>query len=150
VRELRTTHDATVDAAYIYLVPHIEAGQVISSTLPKLETPMASVITDLDADGRVLGVELLGVSNLLSSARLASVSLTGARFTYDAAADVAQVDFEPVVEPETVCDAPLIDMTARLLVGFGADGTIVRLAFPDASSLLPASILSDATAGPGC
>jgi len=62
---LRMTYDPETDAAYIYVTDPIEDGGVASSTVLDHYTPNASVIVTFDENDRLLGIEFLGVSNLL-------------------------------------------------------------------------------------
>ena len=150
MRDLRATYDSVADASYIYLVPHTGPGLVSSSAVLELDASMSAVIVDLDVHGRIVGIEMLDVSSLVSPKRLGSESLVGACLSYDAAADVARVDLDPAVEPASVRDVALIDTEAHLRVGFDAAGTIVRFEFPDASSILPTSVMTDVDCASGC
>ena len=59
------THDPEADAAYIYIADPIAPGGVAQSRILDHHTPGASVTLDFDADNRLLGIELLGVSRLV-------------------------------------------------------------------------------------
>ena len=62
---MRLTYDASVDAAYIYIVDHIGAGAV-RETLPCEPAGCKSVFNlDFDASGRLLGIEVLGARAIL-------------------------------------------------------------------------------------
>ena len=61
------TYDPEADAAYLYITDPIEAGASVSNSTLRREMESASVIADFDRDGRLLGIELLGVSRLLRS-----------------------------------------------------------------------------------
>lgn len=60
------TYDADADAAYIYVTDPIAPGEAVRQAILD-DTPLMSVIVDFDADDRLLGIELLGVSRLLRS-----------------------------------------------------------------------------------
>lgn len=62
---MRLTHDAEADAAYVYLVDEISRGEVASSHVGDIPMDRAALTVDLDADGRVLGIEVLGASRVL-------------------------------------------------------------------------------------
>jgi len=67
---MRTTFDAEADAAYIYLVPEIEPGRSVR-TLEVPDVNGGMVVLDLDAEGILLGVEVIGARNLLDPMLLA-------------------------------------------------------------------------------
>ena len=61
------TYDAAADAAYVY-VTKIGKGEVADSVPIEDEDddfPGGELIVDLDKDGRILGIEVLGASRLL-------------------------------------------------------------------------------------
>jgi uncharacterized protein YuzE len=62
---LRVTYDAEANAAYIYLVEDIEPGGV-AKVVPFDPSDGVMVNLDLDVDGRILGLEVLGARSLLS------------------------------------------------------------------------------------
>jgi len=62
---MRLTHDAEADADYVYMVEEIDRGEVTSSRVAAIRFENASLLVDLDADGRVLGIEVLGASRVL-------------------------------------------------------------------------------------
>lgn len=62
---MRVTHDSEADAAYVYLVDQIARGEVASTRVSGIELANASLTVDFDADGRVLGIEILGASRVL-------------------------------------------------------------------------------------
>jgi uncharacterized protein YuzE len=63
-KALRITCDAEADAAYIYLRP-IAAGGV-AQTIPVDVSPLnGSVNLDVDSNGRIIGIEIIGASALL-------------------------------------------------------------------------------------
>lgn len=67
---LRVTYDDVADAAYIYLVPEIEPGGVARSVFAAGGSGPWTVVLDLDPDGRIIGVEVLGAKNALPAALL--------------------------------------------------------------------------------
>ncbi|AJW77892.1 DUF2283 domain-containing protein [Clavibacter michiganensis] len=69
---MRVTYDAAADAAYIELTGPIAAGGV-ASQIHSLITPggRGEVALDFDADGRLLGIEVLHASAVLPAAVLA-------------------------------------------------------------------------------
>jgi uncharacterized protein YuzE len=67
---VKLTYDADVDAAYVYLVDAITAGAVTETRLAMLEFDRASIAFDFDADGKILGLEILGASRVLTKETL--------------------------------------------------------------------------------
>jgi len=65
MRAVRLTHDAEADAAYVYLVDEIDRGEVASSRVADIPLDRAALTVDFDANGRVLGIEVLGASRIL-------------------------------------------------------------------------------------
>jgi uncharacterized protein YuzE len=59
------THDCEANAAYIYLVEEIDRGEVARSCVADVAMDNAAITVDLDAEGRVLGIEVLGASQAL-------------------------------------------------------------------------------------
>jgi uncharacterized protein YuzE len=74
---VKLTYDVDADAAFIYLVDSIEAGQVAESQMCDLEIREGAVILALDANGHLLGIEILGASRLLSAEVLATARTSG-------------------------------------------------------------------------
>lgn len=62
---MRLTHDEEADAAYVYLVDEIARGEVAASRVAAIPLENASLTVDFDANGRVLGIEVLGASRVL-------------------------------------------------------------------------------------
>lgn len=71
---MRITYDADADAAFVYLVDVIDAGQVTQSPMCDLEIREGAVILALDTEQHLLGIEILGASRLLSAETLAAAS----------------------------------------------------------------------------
>lgn len=66
--------DTTVDAAYIRIEPTIAGGASVENVI--IERPNGTIVLDLDADGHLVGVEVLGASAPLSDtvrARLTNI-----------------------------------------------------------------------------
>lgn len=59
------THDSEADAAYIYLVEEIARGEVARSSVANIAMDAAAITIDFGADGRVLGIAVLGASRVL-------------------------------------------------------------------------------------
>lgn len=74
---MRLTYDPDADAAFVVLVDEIPPGGAPRSHMCDLEVREGAVILLLDADGRLLGLELLGASRLLPPAVLASAAGSG-------------------------------------------------------------------------
>jgi uncharacterized protein YuzE len=64
-RSMRLTYDSEVDAAYLYLAEDIGAGEAKTQIPVDDDRLNGTVVLDLDWDGRVLGIEILGASLLL-------------------------------------------------------------------------------------
>lgn len=62
---MRMTHDAEADAAYIYLVDQVSRGEVAYSRVANIPLDRAALTIDFDEGGRVLGIEVLGASQVL-------------------------------------------------------------------------------------
>jgi len=69
---LRVTYDAEANAAYIYFVQDIESGGV-AKVVPFDPSDGVMVNLDLDADGRILGLEVLAARTLLSPKLLSEI-----------------------------------------------------------------------------
>ncbi|MCJ1697557.1 DUF2283 domain-containing protein [Rathayibacter caricis] len=65
---MRITYDPTADAAYIMITDRIADGSAVQQ-LDSIATPggLGEVILDFDADGRLLGVEILNARDVLPS-----------------------------------------------------------------------------------
>jgi uncharacterized protein YuzE len=75
---MRVTYDPTVDAAYVELAGPLADGQV-ATTIHSIATPgdRGEVALDFDADGRLLGIEVLHASAVLPAAVLADAVRLG-------------------------------------------------------------------------
>lgn len=75
---VRLTYDAEADVAYLALGSDAEAGDV-SRTVPVDvgDEPGIDVTLDLDANGRLVGVEVLGASTRLAPDVMASARRLG-------------------------------------------------------------------------
>ena len=67
---VRITYDRVADAAYVYLVDRITPGSVTRTSVPDMQFKSAAVTIDFDEDSRMLGIEILGASRLLTSETL--------------------------------------------------------------------------------
>ena len=68
------TLDASVDAAYLP-VESATAGRSTENIV--IERDGGTIILDMDAEGRLLGIEILGASRLLSATALAGLHRIG-------------------------------------------------------------------------
>ncbi|MBB6174664.1 uncharacterized protein YuzE [Nocardiopsis mwathae] len=75
---MNITYDADADAAYISVVDTIADGEAASQehSIPTPH-PEGEIILDFDAEGHLLGIEVLGASRVLSTAVLAGAETTG-------------------------------------------------------------------------
>lgn len=62
---MQATYSRDADAAYIYLGPVIEAGQSARQVILDDDELKRDLILDLDEDGRLLGIEVLGARGFL-------------------------------------------------------------------------------------
>ena len=67
---MRVTYDAEVDAAYISLKP-IAAGESKRQVPVRAEGVPGDIVLDVDGDGRLIGIEILGAASSLPSELLA-------------------------------------------------------------------------------
>lgn len=70
--DLDSRYDREADAGYVAFDP-IAAGEAVRQVVvdaPGLDGVTRAVILDFDADDRLLGIELLGVSDLVARPRL--------------------------------------------------------------------------------
>ena len=68
---MRITYDNEVDAAYVYIEDHIPAGAAVTTHVCDTDLAAGSIHLDLDSDGRLLGIEILGASRVLPKKALA-------------------------------------------------------------------------------
>ncbi|MFT7767042.1 DUF2283 domain-containing protein [Clavibacter tessellarius] len=75
---MRVTYDAVADAAYIALAGPVGDGEA-ATQIHSITTPgdRGEVALDFDADGRLLGVEVLHASAVLPAAVLAEAERIG-------------------------------------------------------------------------
>jgi uncharacterized protein YuzE len=74
---VKVTYDAASDAAYIYFVDRIDAGEVAKTYPCDPREVNGEINLDFDAKGRLLGIEVLDASHYLSE----SLLRTGAQDT---------------------------------------------------------------------
>ena len=74
---MRLTYDGVADAAYIHLADFARAGEVAHTAAAMLELDRAFVSFDVDAHGRVLGIEILGASRVLRAEALRAAEQIG-------------------------------------------------------------------------
>ena len=63
---MRVRYDPVADAAYIYLVPAIQRGGVAYSRVPDVSMTDGHVAFDFDDGGLLLGIEIVGVSQIVA------------------------------------------------------------------------------------
>ncbi len=71
--ERRSTIDHVADAAYFPIAPSISAGEVVENVV--IERAQGTIVLDFDAEGRLLGVEVLGAAALLTPASIADAEM---------------------------------------------------------------------------
>ncbi|GAB3874500.1 hypothetical protein GCM10029964_016570 [Kibdelosporangium lantanae] len=62
---MRITFDPEADAAYVEFVADVRDGEAVTQIVVEDSRIRGEVVLDLDVDGRLLGVEILGVSDVL-------------------------------------------------------------------------------------
>jgi uncharacterized protein YuzE len=67
---MNLTYDGDADAAYVYLVNSIGPGEVAQTRAAMLDFDRAFITFDFDANGKILGLEILGASRILSEQTL--------------------------------------------------------------------------------
>lgn len=67
---MRITYDASADAAHIYLQVALEPGEVARTEPCDVDIKEGAVILEFDTRGRLIGIEILGASRLLSAETL--------------------------------------------------------------------------------
>jgi uncharacterized protein YuzE len=68
---MRMTYDGHADAAYFAIEDDIADGSAVENVV--IERPgRGDIVLDFDADGRLLGVEVIGASGLLRPAAIAA------------------------------------------------------------------------------
>lgn len=71
--ERRFTVDHSSDAAYLPVAPTIGAGESVENVL--IERDQGTIVLDFDVQGRLLGVEILGATGLLTPATIADADV---------------------------------------------------------------------------
>ena len=69
---MEITFDPEADASYVRIVDHIGNGEAVAQIVVEDDRLRGWVVLDLDENGFLLGVEVLGASDLLRPATLAS------------------------------------------------------------------------------
>jgi len=68
---MRISYDAEVDASYIRVVDPIDPGEAVTQVVVVHDSAKAEFILDFDAEGSVLGIEVLGARSGLQTKTLA-------------------------------------------------------------------------------
>ncbi len=71
---MRLTYDAAADAAYVYLVDSIVPGGVAHTAASMLDLDQAFIAFDFDSRGKLLGIEILGASRVLTGETLSTAN----------------------------------------------------------------------------
>jgi len=71
---LRATYDKAADAAYVYFVDDSKRRAVSRTVVCDLETEGSAINLDLDSEGILLGIEIMGASRVLPSEVIADAS----------------------------------------------------------------------------
>ena len=67
---MRFTYDEIADAMYIYLVDPIAPGQAVDTLPLETERGHKEMFIDVDANGKILGIEIQGASRVLGAGAL--------------------------------------------------------------------------------
>ena len=67
---MKVTYDSAIDAAYIYFVDSIAAGEVAKTYPCDPREVNGQINLDFDSKGRLLGIEVLDASHYLSQSFL--------------------------------------------------------------------------------
>ncbi|WP_169988253.1 MULTISPECIES: DUF2283 domain-containing protein [unclassified Microbispora] len=62
---MRVDHDRENNVAYIYLVDEIGEGEAVTQIEVEDDELRGEIVLDLDREGRLLGIEVLGASRIL-------------------------------------------------------------------------------------
>lgn len=76
---MRGTYDPNVDAAYIYLADEIREGQVAKTVPLDPGAIHGEINLDFDADGRLIGIEVIDASRLLPRELITGLDVLGTR-----------------------------------------------------------------------
>jgi len=74
---MHITYDRENDTAYVYLVAHIADGAAVRQVVVDGIGADADVILDVDAAGRLLGIEVIGARGALPAELLEQSSSAG-------------------------------------------------------------------------
>lgn len=70
---MRMTYDSDADAAYLAIEDDIADGSAVENVV--IERPgRGDIVLDFDADGRLLGVEVIGATGLLRPTAVAAAT----------------------------------------------------------------------------
>ncbi|NJP94149.1 DUF2283 domain-containing protein [Nonomuraea sp. FMUSA5-5] len=69
---MRIEYGEENDVAYIYLADHIGKGEAVRQVVVDDDGLRGEVIIDVDRDGKVLGVEIVGATHVLRPETLAT------------------------------------------------------------------------------
>jgi len=76
---MRMTFDPVADAAMILLVDPLPDGEIVTSQVCDAEMTDAAVVLDLDGQGRVVAIEILGASRIIPGPVLEAIERVGER-----------------------------------------------------------------------
>ncbi|MEU6414164.1 DUF2283 domain-containing protein [Microbispora sp. NPDC046933] len=62
---MRIEHDRENDVAYVYLVDRIDAGEAETQVQVEADELRGEIVLDLDRNGTLLGIEIIGASYVL-------------------------------------------------------------------------------------
>jgi uncharacterized protein YuzE len=72
------TYDPEVDAAYLRLIPAIETGSSKRQVVARTDDLAGEFVFDVDEDGRIIGIEVLGAAAGLRPETIAQLQRLGA------------------------------------------------------------------------
>ena len=72
------TDDPEVDAAYLRLIPTVEAGSSKRQVVARSDDLAGELVCDVDEDGRIIGIEVLDATPVLRPETIAQLKRLGA------------------------------------------------------------------------
>lgn len=153
-------YDRAGDAAYIYLVEGLGPGGVKRTYACDPQEVNREINLDFDADGSLVGIEVMSPRELLPPQLLQDAShspitnrfpdRSGMGIEYIESVDVAYIEFLDVIAPGSItrtygCDPEQVD--GILALHFGTEGRLISIEVHGASSKLPRELLQGSRRG---
>ena len=71
------TCDPEVDTAYLRLIPTVEAGSSKRQVVARTDGLAGELVFDVDEDGRIIGIEVIGATAVLRAETIARLQRLG-------------------------------------------------------------------------